>query len=407
MYPTRLGKQCCVLVDTPGFDDANRSDLEVLSEILKWFEAVSPYCTLAGILYVHDITQARFTASAKLNVHMLQALCGPDFYPNVTIVTTKWGNLVDKAQRAAWERQRELEGEHWDELITGGARVFAYRNGVAEPYFDDKGDSDGGVGGEGDGGGGGDGDDEKHKRARTDLEEMMDFYRASQKIIPEIQRELRKGIHVHDTEAGRALLQRPEQLQQQCSPETKGDGSGNPCTAVTTPDWANDQKPFSLKPPSNSHHCSLPAGVHPLPHLCLRLTPHPHQRAEPSAEPPAADPLLGQGADGRGCQICDHWDAMGKADPCCGCPREPRGGGGGDGDGDGVDDAPGNGPQKEHEQRPPPGTDDQLGVTGGNGGKNVEQVGYFRRFVRAVWYFVSLVVGWRRSDGNLAKVRVP
>ena len=166
MHATTLSKQRYVYIDTPGFDDADRSDTEVLGEILRWFETMSRYCTLAGILYVYDITSPRFTASAKRNLCMLQALCGSAFYPNVTIVTTKWGRMYPKDQRAAEERQDQLSKEHWRELLAGGARVFAHRNGVAEPYPDDSGDGDG----DGDGDG-----EEMRKRARADLEKVIAF----------------------------------------------------------------------------------------------------------------------------------------------------------------------------------------------------------------------------------------
>ena len=246
MYPTTLDGQRYVLVDTPGFDDADRSDTEVLAEILKWFEAMSRYCTLAGILYVYDITQPRLTASAKLNLRMLQALCGPDFYPNVTVVTTKWGNMTDKARRAAERRQDQLKEEFWHQLVAGGARVFAYRSGVAEPNPDDS---------EGDDG---DGDDEeKREQARADLEKMMAFYKTSQKITPEIQHELRYGrVHVHDTKAGRALLQQP---------------------------------------PDNPHS-SQSAVVHLMHH---HLPAQPHPRAEPSAGNDGGD-AWGRGPGGDG-----------------------------------------------------------------------------------------------------------
>ena len=89
MHATTLSKQRYVFIDTPGFDDADRSETEVLGEILRWFETMSRYCTLAGILYVYDITPPRLSASAEHNLGMLQALCGPEFYQNVTIVTLR------------------------------------------------------------------------------------------------------------------------------------------------------------------------------------------------------------------------------------------------------------------------------------------------------------------------------
>ncbi|KAA8895220.1 P-loop containing nucleoside triphosphate hydrolase protein, partial [Sphaerosporella brunnea] len=124
MFPTIIDDQRYILIDTPGFNDENRSDVEIFQEILTWFETMTPYCDLAGILYVQDITVDRFNGAAKLNLAMLQALCGEKFYKNVTIITTKWGTL--RSPRKAEKREEEFIKGPWKDLIAGGTRVVQH-----------------------------------------------------------------------------------------------------------------------------------------------------------------------------------------------------------------------------------------------------------------------------------------
>jgi hypothetical protein len=52
--------QTVYLIDTPGFDDTNRSDTEVLKEIARWLVAsYKGKILLNGIIYLHRITDIR------------------------------------------------------------------------------------------------------------------------------------------------------------------------------------------------------------------------------------------------------------------------------------------------------------------------------------------------------------
>ncbi|KAF8246326.1 P-loop containing nucleoside triphosphate hydrolase protein, partial [Wilcoxina mikolae CBS 423.85] len=104
MFPTIIDGQRYILIDTPGFNDENRDDVEIFQEILNWFVTMTPYCDLSGILYIHDITHHRFDGAASLNLQMLQALCGKQFYKNVTIITTMWREMNPAATKKAEKR---------------------------------------------------------------------------------------------------------------------------------------------------------------------------------------------------------------------------------------------------------------------------------------------------------------
>ncbi|KAK5659405.1 hypothetical protein OQA88_606 [Cercophora sp. LCS_1] len=110
-----------VLVDTPGFDDTTRSDLDVLRTIADELDRLRQEGRhLLGVLFLHRITDMRLTNSAIKNVTVLQKICGSDNYDRVFLATTMWDvvSFSKEASNSAQARQEELE-EYWAELFGG------------------------------------------------------------------------------------------------------------------------------------------------------------------------------------------------------------------------------------------------------------------------------------------------
>lgn len=64
----QIGPYAVTLVDTPGFDDTNRSDTDVLTEIANWMGSTYRHgMLLSGILYLHRITDKKITGSSMKN----------------------------------------------------------------------------------------------------------------------------------------------------------------------------------------------------------------------------------------------------------------------------------------------------------------------------------------------------
>ena len=104
------------LVDTPGFDDTERSDTEVLREITNWTSATyRKRQLLSGIIYLHPITYTRTEGSAMKSLRMFQSLCGQEALEKVFLTTTQWSN-VDPAEGQAREDNLRDEGL-WAGLI--------------------------------------------------------------------------------------------------------------------------------------------------------------------------------------------------------------------------------------------------------------------------------------------------
>ncbi|KAK4183987.1 hypothetical protein QBC35DRAFT_517856 [Podospora australis] len=116
------------LIDTPGFDDTNRSDTGVLTEIARWLgDSYRSKILLYGIIYLHRITDVRMTGSARRNLLMFKQLCGDNYLKKVILVTTMWGK---GPTRVAVDRERELVDapEFWGSMISKGSKCSRYYN---------------------------------------------------------------------------------------------------------------------------------------------------------------------------------------------------------------------------------------------------------------------------------------
>ncbi|KAL3460407.1 WD40-repeat-containing domain protein [Aspergillus heterothallicus] len=134
------------LIDTPGFDDTNRSDTEVLRQLAGWLTSTySQNVRLTGIIYFHRISNVRMTGSAKRNIVTFRKLCGDNALPNVVLATSMWD---DVPHEVAIKREKELmeQPAWWGYMIDKGSRTFRHDNtresavtlvkeflGVAEP----------------------------------------------------------------------------------------------------------------------------------------------------------------------------------------------------------------------------------------------------------------------------------
>ena len=116
------------LVDTPGFDDTNRSDTEVLREIATWLTtSFSRRVQLDGIMYLHRITDTRLQGSARKNLSMFKKLCGADALKNVILTTTMW-ELVSPAEGERREEELTKTTDFWGYMVQNGSQVVRHQN---------------------------------------------------------------------------------------------------------------------------------------------------------------------------------------------------------------------------------------------------------------------------------------
>ncbi|KAI0091154.1 hypothetical protein BDY19DRAFT_862471, partial [Irpex rosettiformis] len=120
------------LIDSPGFDDTNRSEAEILREVTsflaKTYEAGR---LLAGILYMHRITDRRVGGVAKRNFSVFRKLCGESTLKNAIIVTNMWTPNASEVVAAEEEgRERELASKElfFKRALDCGARMARHDN---------------------------------------------------------------------------------------------------------------------------------------------------------------------------------------------------------------------------------------------------------------------------------------
>ena len=114
------------LIDTPGFDDTDRSDVETLSVLAAYLSAsYAKNVFIHGIVYLHSIANNRMGGSSKRNIDMFKALCGYSTYSNVAIATTFW----NQQERGIFlQREAELRDDSafFGGIVAEGARLFRH-----------------------------------------------------------------------------------------------------------------------------------------------------------------------------------------------------------------------------------------------------------------------------------------
>jgi len=114
------------LIDTPGFDDTSRSDTEVLKEVAFFLSQIYRYhIQLAGIVYLHRITDNRVSGTALKNLNMFKKLCGPEAFGHVVLATSMWNAMDSTLAEVGIKRERELvtTAGFWGTMHKSGSQV--------------------------------------------------------------------------------------------------------------------------------------------------------------------------------------------------------------------------------------------------------------------------------------------
>ncbi|KAK4443528.1 hypothetical protein QBC34DRAFT_265563, partial [Podospora aff. communis PSN243] len=127
----QIGGKSVFLVDTPGFDDTGRSDAEILKEITFFLVTLhDKNVSLAGLVYMHRISDPRISGSAAKNLRLFKGLVGKPSYEHVALVSTMWSELSDE-RHVQRQRLEELRATFWSDLIQGGCSVKEHRGDEA------------------------------------------------------------------------------------------------------------------------------------------------------------------------------------------------------------------------------------------------------------------------------------
>ncbi|KAF5347653.1 hypothetical protein D9757_013360 [Collybiopsis confluens] len=133
----KLGGRDVCLIDTPGFDDTNKSDAETLELIGGYIAgAYENGIKLAGVLYLHRIIDVRISGVTARNLRVFHKIVGPEAMKNVFIVTTMWEQLGASGSNEQVGVQREAElrtrGGFMGDAISNGAMIVRHRHNRAD-----------------------------------------------------------------------------------------------------------------------------------------------------------------------------------------------------------------------------------------------------------------------------------
>lgn len=122
-----IGGKRTVFLDTPGFDDTKRPAAEVLEEISEalTFQYESGM-QLRGIIYLHRITDVKYSGSAIHTFNILRKICGPDALQNVLLVTNRWAEANSLDPTIAIKREHQLREEFWPYMLDHGSTMCRF-----------------------------------------------------------------------------------------------------------------------------------------------------------------------------------------------------------------------------------------------------------------------------------------
>ncbi|KAK3361912.1 hypothetical protein B0T24DRAFT_97612 [Lasiosphaeria ovina] len=118
--------QVVTLIDTPGFDDSRRNEVQILKLVATYLSLThGAGKRLTGIVFVQPMEAARLTGSELLRTTVFRKLLGADAYRRVVIAPTMWEHLGEAAA-AARQEQRVRREDVWGHMVAQGAVVMRH-----------------------------------------------------------------------------------------------------------------------------------------------------------------------------------------------------------------------------------------------------------------------------------------
>ncbi|KZP06236.1 hypothetical protein FIBSPDRAFT_805123, partial [Athelia psychrophila] len=119
-----IDKEPVIFVDTPGFDDAYKFDID-LSQIASWCaEIYKVKASLSTIVYLHRISDNRM--APPLNLQMLTSMCEQAAKPRIVLGTTMWSHV--RNPETAARQEQELKTTSWADMIAQGSTMHRFHN---------------------------------------------------------------------------------------------------------------------------------------------------------------------------------------------------------------------------------------------------------------------------------------
>ncbi|KAK0623879.1 P-loop containing nucleoside triphosphate hydrolase protein [Immersiella caudata] len=131
-----LGDRNVILIDTPGFDDDLRSDVEILRDIADWL-GKEGYITkdrpLDGLILLHPATHTVISRNERKRSRLLEKILGENAYSRVVIATTMWENIGPDCFTRSHSRRVGATGP-WTNFCKKGATIIKHDNSTTSAH---------------------------------------------------------------------------------------------------------------------------------------------------------------------------------------------------------------------------------------------------------------------------------
>jgi hypothetical protein len=119
-------------VDTPGYEDPDTSDAQVLIDLVGWIgENLKGKRPITAALYLHSIQHNRVYESALRNFTMFSELIGSENMKNVGLVSTHWNTVPLQDGET---RELYLIAKPWKLMRSTGARTYRIGDDYQSAY---------------------------------------------------------------------------------------------------------------------------------------------------------------------------------------------------------------------------------------------------------------------------------
>ncbi|KAJ5440243.1 P-loop containing nucleoside triphosphate hydrolase protein [Penicillium daleae] len=124
LVPVHVGRSKVLLLNTPDFGDAQRTDSEILTEIAQILSAQYQLgVELKGIIYIHSITDVRYSRSSVTTFEIFKNICGERALHNALLVTSRWNEV---SESIGAERERALRDRFWAYMLRRGSHLSRF-----------------------------------------------------------------------------------------------------------------------------------------------------------------------------------------------------------------------------------------------------------------------------------------
>jgi hypothetical protein len=133
IHTTQIEGQVVRLIDTPGFDDKDRSDEDTFHHLVYWLiAAYEQDLRFTGIVIVHRLTDPRLQRSAQRALKILKAMCGHACFKGIVVATTVWDGIIDEDFATTQERQGQLAWGIFSDVLRHSEYLMPLRSAEAD-----------------------------------------------------------------------------------------------------------------------------------------------------------------------------------------------------------------------------------------------------------------------------------